>query len=310
MTGTLPSLAEQYTAALYEYLEGSGEAALSRAYELGREAMSGGLGVLDVATIYRDAVAEAVLRGGATAAGFARAAEFFAESLAPFEMTFRGYVEANQRLQELNRTLAAQNVELRSAKGRADAAIQDLESFSYSVSHDLRAPLRSINGFCGILLADFLDRLPLEAQAHLRRVADAGKRMDALIQDLLQFSRLGTASLTRRPIDMNRIVRDAFEELRQAHPDRRIELRLQSLPETVADPSMLTQVVVNLLSNAIKFTRSREVAVIEVGARSERAETLYSVADNGAGFEGPVVELSIVMKGVHSAQALYDNIII
>jgi len=177
-------------------------------------------------------------------------------------MTFRGYVEANQRLQELNRTLAAQNVELRSAKGRADAAIQDLESFSYSVSHDLRAPLRSINGFCGILLADFLDRLPLEAQAHLRRVADAGKRMDALIQDLLQFSRLGTASLTRRPIDMNRIVRDAFEELRQAHPDRRIELRLQSLPETVADPSMLTQVVVNLLSNAIKFTRSREVAVL------------------------------------------------
>jgi len=127
--------------------------------------------------------------------------------------------------------------------------------------------------------------LPLEAQAHLRRVADAGKRMDALIQDLLQFSRLGTASLTRRPIDMNRIVRDAFEELRQAHPDRRIELRLQSLPETVADPSMLTQVVVNLLSNAIKFTRSREVAVIEVGARSERAETLYSVADNGAGFD-------------------------
>jgi light-regulated signal transduction histidine kinase (bacteriophytochrome) len=285
MTSRVPSLAEQYADALEQYLGGSGEAALSQAYELGREAMSSGLGVLDIAAIYRDAVNAAVLRGEAPQEGFARAAEFFAESLAPFEMTFRGYVEANQRLHALNQTLAAQNVELRNAKAVAEAANRELESFSYSVSHDLRAPLRAVNGFSKILISDFLAHLPVEAQMLLNRVTQAGERMEQLITDLLEFSRLGRQPLAKRPVDMTRLVQATVEELRRAQPERQVELRLSHLPDSVGDPSLLKQVIVNLLSNAFKFTRRQATGIIEVGARQEQGENVYFVRDNGAGFD-------------------------
>src|ERR1044071_637711 len=207
MTSTAPPLlAEQYLAALEDYFRESGEAALSRSYDLGREALSIGMGVLDMAIIHRDAVG-AVLRGSLAPHEFARAAEFFAESLAPFEMSFRGYVEANQRLQTLNRTLAAQNVELRHAKSMADAANQELESFSYSVAHDLRAPLRHIDGFSAILQGDWTQLGDQRGQDYLQRIRAATQRMGELIDDLLELSRVTRAEFHRRPVDLTALAR-------------------------------------------------------------------------------------------------------
>jgi signal transduction histidine kinase len=286
MTSTAPpALAEQYAAALEGYLQGSGEAALSRAYDLGREALDRGLGVLDIATIYRDAVDRMVLRGDRTSRELALAPEFFSESLAPFEMTFRGYLEANERLQALNRTLATQNVELRHAKSLADAANQELESFSYSVAHDLRAPLRHIDGFAAILLEESSGRLDERAEERLRRIRAAATRMAELIDDLLQLSRVTRADLRRRPIDLSALARSVNTELERASPERHVQCAVQDDLKAEGDPRLLRVVLENLLSNAWKFTAKVPQAVIEIGSLVMGGEPTYFVRDNGAGFD-------------------------
>jgi signal transduction histidine kinase len=280
-----PKLAEQYTAALRDYLTGSGEAALSRAYDLGREALSTGLGVLDIATIYRDAVNTAVVRGDAEPSGWSRAAEFFAESLAPFEMTLRGYVEANQRLQSLNRALATQNAELRQAKYTADAANEELEAFSYSVAHDLRAPVRHMEGFTRLLLERWSHVLDEEGRDYLRRVRSAAKRMAQLIDALLDLSRIARGDLRRQPVDLTALARDVAAELGRASPERHVECIIQQHLVAEGDPQLLGVILDNLLSNAWKFTGRVATPVVEVGRLPDDGPPTYFVRDNGAGFD-------------------------
>jgi signal transduction histidine kinase len=276
-------LAEQYLAALEDYLRGSGEAALSRAYDLGREALSTGMGVLEMAMMHRHAVG-AVLRGSLAPHEFARAAEFFAESLAPFEMSFRGYAEANQRLQTLNRTLAAQNIELRHAKATADAANQELESFSYSVAHDLRAPLRHIDGFSAILQAEWTSVLDQRGQGYLQRIRAATKRMGELIDDLLQLSRVTRAEFHRRPVDLTALARDIAATLSGASPLHPVRWKVQDGLTADGDARLLRVVLENLLGNAWKFTGKTEQPVVEVG-RVATGDRPFYVRDNGAGFD-------------------------
>jgi len=163
-----------------------------------------------------------------------------------------------------------------------EAANKELEAFSYSVSHDLRAPLRAVDGFSQALAEDCASLLPEEGRHYLRTIRDSAQRMGALIDDLLVFSRLGRQSLKMRPIQMGRLVQTALDELCGPREGRQIDLRIGELPPCQGDPALLKQVWINLLSNAIKYTRHRPLALIEVGCTPEGA---YFVRDNGTGFD-------------------------
>jgi signal transduction histidine kinase len=165
-----------------------------------------------------------------------------------------------------------------------EAAIKELESFSYSVSHDLRAPLRAISGFAGLLQESHQESLDAEAQRKLSIISGQAARMGTLIDDLLAFSRLGRKALKPASLDMAQMAQRSFDRLNHdgdVHP----EIRIGKLPAATADASLLEQVWSNLLSNAIKFSSKKDKPVVEVGAISEESENIYFVRDNGAGFD-------------------------
>jgi signal transduction histidine kinase len=164
-------------------------------------------------------------------------------------------------------------------------ANKQLEAFSYSVSHDLRAPLRAVTAFSAILRQQYSADLPPEAQEFLGHVITSAQRMERLIEDLLRFSQLGWQSLSKVPVKISALVSELVDELRKGAADRRVEVRLGHLPDSVGDPGLLKQVFFNLLANAFKFTRPRDKAVIEVGCHEREGERVFFVRDNGAGFD-------------------------
>jgi PAS domain S-box-containing protein len=166
-----------------------------------------------------------------------------------------------------------------------ELANKELEAFSYSVSHDLRAPLRAINGFAGIVLEDYGSGLPEEARNYLRRVRDGGRRMAQLIDDLLRFAQLSGQPLERQAVDNSDLVREIALELRAADHSREMEIRVGELPTSWADPALLKQVWINLLSNAVKYSRNRKPAVVEVGSQRLNGGVIFHVRDNGVGFD-------------------------
>jgi len=183
-----------------------------------------------------------------------------------------------------------------------EAANKELDAFSYSISHDLRAPLRAINGFSQILVKEFSAQMPPEAQRLLNTVTASAQRMGQLIEDLLRFSRLGRQSLSKRPVKISDLVHKVLEKLSKEQGDRNIEVRVSDLPDCVGDPSLLEQVFVNLLSNAFKYTGQKEKAIIEVNCRQQEREKVYFVRDNGAGFDMRYAEkLFGVFQRLHSA---------
>jgi PAS domain S-box-containing protein len=189
---------------------------------------------------------------------------------------------AEQEVQQLNadleRRVAERTLQLEQAN-------KELEAFSYSVSHDLRAPLRAVSGFSQIVLEDYAPQLPEEAKQHLQTICDGAQRMGALIDDLLAFARLSRLPLNKRTVDVGRQVRDALSELESDHTGRALELRVGELPACHGDPALLKQVWLNLLSNALKYSKNRVPAVIEVGSTLELGEVVYFVRDNGTGFD-------------------------
>jgi signal transduction histidine kinase len=166
-----------------------------------------------------------------------------------------------------------------------EAANRELESFSYSVSHDLRAPLRVINGFSKILSDDFAAELSPPAQGFIRKIRDSGTKMGELIEALLAFSRLGRKPLLLQPVDLNALVQSTLETLSLETSNRQVEWVLTDLPPTRADPALLQQVYANLIGNAIKYSRKRDLARIEIGSFEQDGELVYFVRDNGAGFD-------------------------
>jgi PAS domain S-box-containing protein len=190
--------------------------------------------------------------------------------------------QAEEEIRQLNAEL-----ELRVMRRTAqlEAANKELESFSYSVSHDLRAPLRAIDGFSRILLNDRADRLDAEGQRLLEIIRANTQKMGQLIDDLLAFSRLGRREVKVADLDMETLVRNAVVELQNTLGDRTVEWDLKPLSPTRADRALMHQVWVNLLGNALKFTRLKEAAVIEVGCRPAGDEDIYYVKDNGVGFD-------------------------
>jgi PAS domain S-box-containing protein len=191
--------------------------------------------------------------------------------------------EAHERqILELNADLERRVVE-RTAE--LTVAYKEMESFSYSVSHDLRAPLRAISGFSRILLEDFRGEFPAEAQRLLGRVAQNAERMGALIDGLLEFGRLSRQPLRLQRIRPAELVREVLDELAALREGRRIDLRVGDMPECEADRVLLKQVYANLLANAIKYTGLRPEAKIEVGSITMGLGPVYYVRDNGTGFD-------------------------
>jgi PAS domain S-box-containing protein len=166
-----------------------------------------------------------------------------------------------------------------------EAANQELEAFSYSISHDLRSPLRAMDGFSRILLEEYAPQLPAEAQRYLGLVRNNAQQMGHLIEDLLAFSRLSRLPLTKMTVASKEIVNQVVAELREDQGMRKVKVIVGDLPDCQADPALLKQVWVNLIANAFKFTRKREDAQIEIGAKQSDAECFYFVKDNGVGFD-------------------------
>jgi PAS domain S-box-containing protein len=177
------------------------------------------------------------------------------------------------------------NVELTGRVNELDTANRELESFSYSVSHDLRAPLRHVDGFTRILKEEYSPNMPAEAIRYLDRVLEAATHMGKLIDDLLNLARIGRRELKRETVEIASVVKQAITELPVEAQERNIEWRIEPLPEMNCDAGLLKLVFINLLSNAVKFTRKRPIAVIEVGSRSSDGRPAIFVRDNGVGFD-------------------------
>jgi PAS domain S-box-containing protein len=203
-----------------------------------------------------------------------------------------------EEIRRLNEALTQRVIEL-------DASNKELEAFSYSISHNLRAPLRALAGFSGILLEDHLPHLSTAVQRYLHRIQDNAQTMGRMIDDLLALISISRQPVNRQTIWPARLVEQALDELRSAQEGRRISITIGDLPVCQADPAMLKRVFVNLLANALKFTRQREVARIEIGAQQGEIfdEPVYFVKDNGVGFDMQYAnKLFGVFEHLHSHQ--------
>ena len=187
--------------------------------------------------------------------------------------------QAQEQIRQLNQDLQQHADDL-------EAANHELEAFTYSVAHDLRSPLRAIDGFAELFVEDYGQDLPPEASEYLDLVQRNARQMGQLIDDLLSFSRLGRQPLKAERVDVAALTRKVLSSLLPDHDEApRVETAIGELPPCQADPALLRQVLTNLLSNALKFSRVREAPHIEVGAIQQADETLYYVRDNGVGFD-------------------------
>jgi signal transduction histidine kinase len=193
----------------------------------------------------------------------------------------------NHMLEQIQTKNAELEARVRARTVELEAANKDLEAFAYSVSHDLRTPLRAVTGFAELLLRQSSQALPAETRRSVELIHRGCCEMDQLITSILAFSRLGHTPLGRQPVDMELLGRQVFEELQAGVSGRKVEFRVQALPRVDATPELMRQVLANLLDNALKFTRPRALAVIEIGAVVPKAgaEPVFYVRDNGVGFD-------------------------
>ena len=206
--------------------------------------------------------------------------------------------EAEEQIRRLNLELEER---VRQRTAQLEASNKELEAFSYSVSHDLRAPLRAVDGFAGILKEDHSGRLDAEGQRVVGVIRREATRMGQLINDLLAFSRVGRGQMGAVEIEMTSLARTVFGECATGAGDRKIRLKLNPLLPARGDPSLIRQALVNLIANAIKYTGPRAEAEIELGSRVEGKENVYWIKDNGVGFDPKYVgKLFGIFQRLHS----------
>ena len=218
--------------------------------------------------------------------------EVFAYRAAPrrFAVIFMDVTERKQAEMELKRQTSL-----------LEEANKEMESFSYSVSHDLRAPLRAIDGYARMILKRQADTFDDETRRQFNLIRENTGMMGQLIDDILAFSRLGRERMVTADIDMEGLVREVWEELRTINPERRMTLKIDRLPQAQGDRALIKQVITNLLSNAVKFTGTRDPAIIEVRGQAKENETVYTTKDNGVGFDMQFADkLFTVFQRLHS----------
>jgi light-regulated signal transduction histidine kinase (bacteriophytochrome) len=270
MNAKIEKFETAYKRSLQECLAGAGEIALQQGYELGRQAIRDNLGVMDIVSAQRKVLLE-LLAGAKTVDDCLKLVksshDLFAECLAPFELTHRGFLE------------------IESLNNRLEAANKELESFSYSVSHDLRAPLRAIDGYSRMILKRRGEDFDEETRRQFRSIRDNVETMGRLIDNLLAFSRLGKQGMSKTRLDMEAMIRDVWQNLLTVNPTRNMTLLTEGIQPGIGDQSLIREVFSNLLGNAVKFTRTREITQIEAGSSTKDGEPVYYVRDNGVGFD-------------------------
>ena len=207
---------------------------------------------------------------------------------------------AENELRSLNESLEKRVAERTQSLEEAN---KELEAFSYSVSHDLRAPLRAVDGFSRIVIEDYGDKLDAEGKRLLNVIRDNAQNMGHLIDDLLQFSRLSRKALETSPLDIRTLAQDVCLELQSAEDAKPAEFKIGELPESYGDRSLMRQVFVNLFSNAIKYSRKKENIEVEVGGFAHNGENIYFVRDHGIGFDMKYADkLFGVFQRLHDAE--------
>jgi PAS domain S-box-containing protein len=211
------------------------------------------------------------------------------------------YVSSRSTVFDMTDRKAAE-AQIKEHSAELEAVNKELEAFSYSVSHDLRAPLRHIDGFADLLKKQAASQLDEKGVRYLNTISESAKRMGCLIDDLLLFSRVGRDEMCKIPVDTNQLVQEVIANLRPDTEHRNIAWTIASLPPVAADRAMLRQVFANLIGNAVKYTRGREPATIEIGCYGSPEESVIFVRDNGAGFDMRYVhKLFGVFQRLHSA---------
>jgi PAS domain S-box-containing protein len=210
-------------------------------------------------------------------------------------------VHAEDEIRRLNENLEGS---IRERTSQLEASNKELEAFSYSVSHDLRAPLRHVHGYVAMLNRETEGKLSEKARRYLKIINDAGAEMGQLIDDLLEFSRMGRMEITEGRVALDDLVRESVSRLKPAMADRNIVWQIAPLPVVTGDAALLRQVFANLIGNAVKYTRQRSPAVIEIGSRDDHeGETTVFVRDNGAGFDMKYADkLFGVFQRLHRAE--------
>ena len=174
---------------------------------------------------------------------------------------------------------------MESLNSKLEAANKELESFSYSVSHDLRAPLRAIDGYSRMIIKKQERHFDEETRRQFSLIRNNVGTMNRLIEDLLAFSRVGKQGMSKTNLNMEEIIRDVWQNLLAVNPDRNMTLRIDGVRPGMGDRSLIREVFSNLLGNAVKFTRNRDITLIEMGSCIKDVETVYHVKDNGVGFD-------------------------
>lgn len=193
--------------------------------------------------------------------------------------------QSSSEVTRLKKQLELLKEELDDRQRQAEAAQKELEDFSYSVSHDLRAPIRHINGYLELLDQEALSSLDEKSRYCLNAVAKAARRLSDMMEGILTFSRLGRAELMKNQIEMDQLVQEVVQEQAQTVPERSIDWQISPLPVVIADRVTLRQALGNLVANAIKFSDSSPTSRIEIGALEQPGETTFFVRDSGVGFD-------------------------
>lgn len=281
MKNKLYTFKQHYESALMDYLASVRESVLKEAYELGRQAIADGFGVLDIAAVHYEILPSIVINAHSSEENtliLKQTGDFFIECLSPFEITHRGFQEANVTLHTLNDNLKQSTIKLENLN-------KELETFSYSVSHDLRAPLRAIYGFSKIILEDYEEKLDENGKSVLRTIYSNAQKMGQLITDILNFSRISRREFKRVKINMNLLIREVIDEFKNTLPEKKHIFTVTDVPNALGDYIMLKEVWRNLVSNAIKFSSIKEKPIIEIGAFESHGEQTYFIKDNGVGFD-------------------------